>query len=146
MKKEDIDILVKSGVLRIKQPDMEKIKSLIKSAEINSRVALNFPLTEDSATLVFRELYESIRQLGEARWLILGYEPQKAHHEISLEILKDISIKEKIKFNYLDRFKKIRHDANYSGFRVSVSQAREIIDFWNKCGKEVMDILKKLLK
>lgn len=144
MKKEDIDILMKSGVLRKKQPDIEKIKSLIKSAEINAKVALKFPLTDDSATLIFREIYESIRQLGEARLLSLGYEPQKAHHEVSLEILKDMDIKEKIKLNHLDRFKKIRHDINYRGFMVSVSQAKEISDFWDKCGKEVTEILKKM--
>ena len=51
--------------------------------------------------------------------------------------------KEKIKLNYLERFKNIRNDINYRGFRVTISQAQEIIDFWNLCGEEMVKIIKK---
>ena len=139
MKKEIIDTLVKTGILRIRQLDLEKIKSLIESAKINANVAKNIPLTEESATLIFREMYESIRQLGDAKWWLMGFEP--TNHEISLEILKEMEIKEKIKLNFLDRFKRIRHDANYRGFRVSISQAKEIIDFWDICGGEIIQTI-----
>ena len=115
MKKEIIDIWVKTGALRNKQKDIEKIKAIINSAEINVRVIKSIKLNEDTATLIFREIYESIRQLGDAKWGILGYEP--SNHEISMEALRDIDIKDKLKLNSLDRFKKIRHDINYRGFR-----------------------------
>ncbi len=44
--------------------------------------------------------------------------------------------------NHLARFKKIRHDSNYKGIFVLISQAKEILDFWNKCGEEILEILK----
>jgi len=141
MKKEMIDSLVKAGILRIKQKDTEKIKSLIKSAEIDAQVVKNIPLDENSTNTIFKGIYDSIRELGEANWLLLGYEP--TNHDISLEILKEINIKEKIKLNFLERFKKIRHDASYQGFRVTISQAGEIIDFWNKCGEDIIKILRQ---
>jgi len=141
MKKEIIEILVKSGVLRIREVDKERVKSMLNSSEINARVASEIKLNDDSATLIFREIYESVRQLGESKWWLLGYEP--SNHEVCLDILKEEDIKEKMKLNYLDRFKKIRHDANYRGFRVLVSQTQEIIDFWNKCGKEILKGLSK---
>lgn len=144
MKKEIIDILVKTGILRPKQLDKEKTMSLVKSSEINAQVAKSVPLNENSATLIFREIYESIRQLGEARWWLLNYEP--SNHEISLDILKEIDIKEKVKLNFIERFKKIRHDANYKGFRVSIEQAKEIIEFWDKCGIELISILSSELE
>jgi hypothetical protein len=144
MKKEMIILYMKTGILRQKQLDKEKTKSIIKSAEINARVAKTVLLNEDSATLIFREIYESIRQLGEARWWTLNYEP--TNHEISLDILKEMDIKEKILLNSLDRFKKIRHDANYRGFRISVNQAQEIITFWDKCAIEIMKIIMNDLK
>ena len=147
MRKEDINVMLKAGLLRIRQVDKEKIKSLIDSAEINVKVAKNVPLDDKSATLIFREIYESIRQLGEAKWWFEGYEPQGiGSHGVSLDILKEFNIKEKIKFNHFERFKKIRHDANYQGIRVLISQAEEIIDFWNTCGIEIMEILKKHVK
>ncbi len=143
MKKEIIDIWLKTGALRNKQKDIEKIKAMINSAEINARVTNSITLNGDTATLIFREIYESIRQLGDAKWGILCFEP--GNHEVSIEILKEFDIKDKIRLNLLDRFKKIRHDINYRGFRTSISQTEEILDFWNKCGGEILKILRKEL-
>ena len=118
--------------------------SIINSAKINAKVTKEIKLNDDTATLIFREIYESVRQLGDAKWWLLGYEP--SNQEISIDALRDFDIKDKLKLNSLDRFKKIRHDANYKGFRVSVSQAKELLDFWDKCGKEILLIIKEKLE
>ena len=144
MKKEFIDIWLKTGALRNKQKDLEKIKSMIDSAEINAKVTRTIKLNDDTATLIFREIYESIRQLGDAKWGILGFEP--GNHEVSMEILKEFDIKNKVKLNSLDRFKKTRHDVNYRGLRTSINQAEEILDFWDKCGEEIIKFLRRDLK
>lgn len=143
MRKETINMWLKSGALKNKQRDIEKIKAMISSAEINAKVTLSIKLDENTATLIFREIYESIRQLGDAKWGFLNFEP--GNHEVSMEILKEFNIKDKIKLNSLDRFKKIRHDINYRGFRTSISQTEEILLFWNKCGEEILKMLKKEL-
>lgn len=135
--------IIRKG-LRNRQRDMEKIKSMISSSEINSIVTKEIKLNENTATLIFREIYESIRQLGDAKLWLLGYEP--LNHEASIEILKEFDIKNKVKLNSLDRIKKIRHDINYRGFRSSVEQAREILEFWDKCGIEILNLLKKEIK
>ena len=141
MKKEIIDVLVKTKIIRLRQKDLEKTESMIEISESNVKVAKSIPLNDSSATLVFREIYESIRQLGDAKWWLMGYEP--SNHEISLDILKSMDIAEKTKLNFLDRFKRIRHDANYRGLKASVSQAREIIEFWDKCCGEIIKALSK---
>ena len=135
MKKEHIDMLIITSQLRIRHTDTERIKSIIKSAEINAAVVKNIPLTDDSATVVFREMYESIRQLGDAQWWFLGFEA--LNHEVSLKILQEMNTRDRVKLNYLTRFKKIRNDINYRGFRASVLQANEITDFWNSCGRRL---------
>lgn len=144
MKKEFIEIWIKAGIIRNRQKDTEKIKSMIDSAEINAEVTKAIKLNEDTATLIFREIYESIRQVGDAKWWLLGFEP--SNHEISMETLKDFDLKDRVKLNSLDRFKKTRHDVNYRGFRASILQAEEILDFWNKCGKEIIKILRNEIK
>ena len=141
MKKQIIEQMVRTGQLRARWKDEEKIKSILKSANTNADVVKGIKLTENSATVIFREVYESIRQLGNASWWILGYEP--LNHEISIEILKEMDIKEKLKLNYLSRFKKIQNDANYRGFQVTLAQAEEILDFWNSSGKEIILLLSK---
>lgn len=144
MNKEFIEVWLKTGILRNRQKDIERVKSMIDSAERNAKVVENIELTEASATLIFREMYESIRQLGDAKWWLLGYEP--SNHEVSMEILKEFDIKEKLKLNSLERFKKIRHDINYRGFRATISQSKDILDFWNKCAVEIVSKLKKELQ
>ena len=130
--------------LRIRQKDSEKIKSMVNSAQINLKVVKDIKINEHTATLIFREVYESIRQLGDAKLWALGYEP--LNHDVSMEVLKEYNIKERVKLNSLDRIKKIRHDINYRGFRASIEQAREIIEFWDKCCVDIVGILKKEVK
>lgn len=136
----DYEILVKAGILRKRGVNISRINSLINFAEKNVIMTKTIPLNEDTATIIFREIYESVRQLGEASWWLRGYEP--SNHEISLDGLRDFEISQKVKLNFLSRFKKIRHDANYEGMKVSLSQAKEIIDFWNSCCN---DIIKKII-
>lgn len=144
MKKEDMEFFVRGGFLRARQPDASLIRSMVESAEINAGVAKKIHLDENSATLVFREVYESVRQLGDAMWWSIGYEPLS--HEASMDILKDADVKEKVKLNHIFRFKNMRNDANYRGFRISVEQAKEILEFWDTVGKEIARKIKSKLQ
>ena len=144
MQEEKIKELIRRKVIRNRQADLSKIKSMVESAKINAEVAKEMKTDEKHATTIFREIYESIRQLGDTLWWINGFEP--LNHEVSLEILKEADIKDKIKLNSLDRFKAIRNDANYRGYRVSINQAQEILDFWKNQGKEIMGLIESKLK
>ena len=145
MRKEQIEQWVRGDFLRKRSLDKEKVKSMIESSTTNMTIVKTIPLTEQSAILIFRESYESIRQLGDARWWLSGYEPR--NHEVSMEILKEMDIKEKVKLNHLSRFKTIRNDTNYRGFKVTAPQAREILEFWDTCSQEIISqLLRELNK
>ena len=139
MKKEQKEQWVRGYQLRKRSLDKEKVKSMIESSITNMTIVKTVPLTEQSAILIFRETYESIRQLGDARWWLLGYEPR--NHEVSMEILKEMDITEKVRLNHLSRFKTIRNDTNYRGFKVTVAQAKEILEFWGACSEEIISLL-----
>ena len=143
MKKEQLQYLVRGDQLRRRTPDREKIKSMIESSLATMSVVKTIPLTDASATLIFRESYESIRQLGDARWWLLGYEPQ--NHEVSMNILKEMNLHEKSKLNHLNRFRIIRNDVNYRGFKVTTAQAQEIQGFWETCSTEIISFLQQEL-
>ncbi|HIH31195.1 TPA: hypothetical protein HA235_00660 [Candidatus Woesearchaeota archaeon] len=130
--------------IRPRQIDIERIKSILKSAQANAKVVANMALNDDSASVIFREIYESIRQLGDAMLWMNGYEP--LNHEVSLDALRSLDIKNKILLNHLSRFKAIRNDINYRGFTASQSQAKEIIDFWKKCTPEIIEKINKEMK
>ncbi len=137
--KELIKRWLREGQLRRRSPDKEKVKSMIEFSTANMGVVKAIALTEQSATLIFRETYESIRQLGDARWWLLGYGP--GNHEVSITVLKEMNIEERVRLQHLSRFKAIRNDANYRGFKVTLAQAREIIEFWDSCSQEIISLL-----
>jgi len=142
--KEFIEQMVRMDHLRRRSQDKERIKSMIESSIGNMETVKTILLTEQSAILIFRETYESVRQLGDARWWLLGYEPR--NHEVSMEILREMDIKERVKLNHLNRFKKTRNDANYRGLKVTVTQAREILEFWDVCAQEIISLLLRELQ
>jgi len=131
--------LIVADRLRRRAPNKERILSMIESAQERAAVAKTVPLTEKSATLIFCETYEAIRQLGDARWWINGYEPRD--HEVDMDILMELNIKDKTVLFHLPRFKTIRNDANYRGYKATLSQAKEISEFWDKCGDEIARLL-----
>ena len=59
--------------------------------------------------------------------------------------MKEMEIKERVRLNHLSRFKAIRNDVNYRGFKVTLAQAKEILEFWNACSPEIVLLLKKEL-
>jgi len=143
MKKEQIDQWVQRDQIRKRLLDKDRVRSMIESSTTNMIIVKTVPLTEQSAILIFRETYESVRQLGDAKWWLSGYEPR--NHEVSMEILKEMEIKERVRLNHLSRFKAIRNDVNYRGFKVTLAQAKEILEFWNACSPEIVLLLKKEL-
>jgi len=142
MNKERLDQLIMEGKLKMRSVDVPKINSLITAAKVGIIAVQKVPLIPETSTLVFREYYECIRQLGDARWLSLGYEP-KASHEVSMEILMGLKIENSIKLQNLDRFRKIRNNANYRGYIVSVEEATEIEDFWSALGENIIKEVEK---
>ena len=141
MRKEDIEYYVREKLVRPRTPDLNLIKTLISSAEEKAKAAKMLPAGDETATLIFLGLYESIRQLGDAKWWLIGYEALS--HEPSMRILQDSVVTEKTKLASLDLFRRIRNDANYRGQKITAAEAKEILEFWDACSKEIIEDIKK---
>lgn len=144
MDKTRLDYLVKEGKLRKRNKDIPRIKSLLDSATKTVNYMRKIPISEDSATVVFREYYESIRQIGDAMLWSIGYEPKG--HDVSMEALKEIDIKDKYKLHGLDRFRRMRNNINYRGYKVTIQQAIEISDFWKRYAKEMIRAIESSIR
>lgn len=140
----NIEFLESMAKVRRRSVDKPRARSLTEAAEKTMRTIGKMPLGSGTATIIFRETYESIRQLGDARWWLRGYEPRD--HEVSMEVLKEEKISQSAKMAKVDRFRSIRNNANYLGDDIPVAVAKEILEFWKDCGKEILENLKKDLK
>lgn len=67
MNQQRIEQHIKLNHLRRRAVDKEKVKSIIESSIMTMSVVNTIPLVERSSILIFRETYESIRQLGDAK-------------------------------------------------------------------------------
>ncbi len=142
MKNEEIMLLLNKGQLIKKSVDRFRAESLLKAAIINSEFAKRQQIDEETATGVFREMYEAFRQLGDAKWWMMGYEPIDSH-KVSMKILMSANISKNYKLQSIDRFRVIRNDANYRGELVKKEQALEIVSLWDEVSKELIEWVKK---
>ncbi|MBI2670652.1 hypothetical protein HY498_01780 [Candidatus Woesearchaeota archaeon] len=131
---------LEKGSLVKRSPDINIANSLIQVAKITANSVLEIPLKESNAIVIFRELYEVLRQIGDAKLWKMGYEARQ--HEPSIKVLMDVKIKNSFVLNNLDRFRMIRNDMNYRGFKPTLNQSQEILDFWKKYGKEFLEWVK----
>lgn len=141
MNDAQIKQFVEEKKLRPRILDKLRILSILNSAEQTAKEIQNFRLSEKTATIIFREFYEAIRQIGDAKWWFTGYEP--FGHEISIDLLME---ENPVEFKHMDRFRRIRNDANYGGYAVTIEQTKEIVNFWNVHGKKLLLRLKKEVK
>ena len=141
MKEERIKQLVDDKQLRAKNIDLPKSRSLLESAEQLSEAAKKIPLSEQMATIIFETIYTALRQIGDSQWSNLGYEPRT--HEASLEILKEDN---PIQFQHLDRFRIIRNDANYRGYKIRLEETQAILSFWDSYGKPLLKKIKEKIE
>jgi len=141
MRQDEIDEMIENGILVARNRDALRARTLIRSSEDISRVMLKIPVDEHSASPIFREIYECIRQLGEAKLWLSGLEAKA--HEPCMKALLDEDVKDKLKLRHLDGYRRMRNASHYRGVRVPVAAANEIINFWQTCGLEILERLKK---
>ncbi|MBN1897118.1 MAG: hypothetical protein JW789_05380 [Candidatus Aenigmarchaeota archaeon] len=136
-----VNYLVKEGKLRRRDVDKKRIASLIQSSIETANYVEEMALKNESATVIFRELYECLRQIGDALWWKNGYEVMGSH-EISLEILQNVDVKDKVNLHKLDWFRRTRNNINYRGYKTSIEEAKEIVNFWKLIGKDLINTVK----
>lgn len=124
----------RNGELRLRSPDKARARSLLEAAQKTAYFVCKIPLDEDSAGVVFRELYECLRQVGDAKMWLAGYEA--VSHAASMAALEeDIG---HVDYMKLDRLRAIRNNANYRGYRIGESNAQEMLVLWKKWGETLI--------
>jgi len=137
-----IDEMKRKGLVYVRSKDIPRARSLLESSQIVASAALSIHVNNKTATMVFKELYDSVRQLGDALWWALGYESES--HEASLKILSHPGVG--LKEHKLERFRRIRNESNYRGYLISPQQAEEIVSFWKNKNKEIISFIEKKIK
>lgn len=129
---------------RIIKPDFKRALSLIEAAKRDLDVALSLKLNENSSGTIIRNIYESFRMLGDALLFIKGVQSQD--HIMPINELIKLKVNTLRPLNNLDNLRKLRHSINYYGYQATIYDAKDILDFAEKCFNKVYEEVKKKLK
>jgi hypothetical protein len=112
--------LILQGLVREIPPNNARAKSLHEMSLQTLKVMLQLGITKENSSIIFRELYECLRQEIEA----VGYRKGlKFENHESLKVFLEEVLANKPLANDFDRYRKIRNGINYYGDKVSVETA-----------------------
>lgn len=128
--------LIDMGLVRVIPPNNARAKSLILMSEQSIKVMLQLKLDDKNASVIFRELYECLRQTIEALGYKKGYKFE--NHESLKTFVDEILLNPHLAKDF-DRYRKIRNGINYYGDRVSTETAAAAIGDIPKYIKQISE-------
>jgi len=94
-------------------------------------------IDQQSASYVFKNAYEVIRTAINSRMAENGYRPYS--HTATIAFARDRMNITKAEATRINRYRKLRNSIQYRAERVTVEEAREIVESMEKTVKEIFD-------
>ena len=116
---------VKGGIVRRTQINKGTIKSLIGMSENRLKIFSEMKLTEQNASVLFTNYYDSLREICEAIAVSKGYKIY-LHEAIGLFLRE--TLKEEAIFVKFDKFRVMRNGVNYYGTPIPLNEAIQGIE------------------
>ena len=141
MAKEIMDFeRCKKEFIRKVDKDMEKIKSILKMAEIELGIISSIEVNANTASKLSKDYYEIVKELLTA--LLLSYGLKSSNHECLVSFLKTKYPQHEHETKIIHELKNIRNRVSYDGYFVGE-------DYITKNKTEfshIINLLKKLIK
>ena len=129
---------------RIKHNDKKNALSIVNAAEREMHFTLKQAVTEESAFNIIRNIYESFRMLGDARFVSKGIVSQD--HVEQIRELETIQVKTERPIKLIDTLRKLRHNINYYGYIPTKREAEDAISIAHACFLPLLKEIKKELE
>lgn len=123
--------------IRYKQPDVKNAFSIIEAAARDMKFTLSLPATEESAATIARNIYESFRMLGDALLVAKGIRSED--HILPINELMQLRAKTARPLGLLDNLRRTRHNINYYGYKPSLPETKDIVNFAQSCFEPVKE-------
>ena len=126
---KDFDYYIQKGEVRKTTRDINLAESLVKRSKENSDYILKLRLTENGASIIFRNLYDCLRELIDTILILEGYKSYS--HQASIIFLKKFTEFSEEDIYKLDNFRTKRNNSLYYGRPITIDEAKEIMEFYN---------------
>jgi uncharacterized protein (UPF0332 family) len=115
------------GLVKAVRPNKENAKALMNRAYERLEYVRNQKITSFTATFIFEDVYESLREGAQALMELKGYKPYS--HEAIISFLRD-NYKFQQKFlSAFDRYRILRNKCLYGAAQLSAETCKEALGF-----------------
>jgi len=114
--------------------------SLIKKSNIRLKRIIREKIKEEEASIVFEDIYESIRESTQALMQLKGYKPYS--HEALISFLKESNLFPQEIINHINRYRILRNRSVYEAKKVSIETCKDALIF----AKELLPKIKDKIK
>ena len=122
------DKYLEGGKVEKQTPNINMGRSLLKKAE--KRLKFLRPITNESADLVFEDIYEAMREASQSLMSIQGYKPLS--HEVLIAYLRDIKKFDTSIIHKFDSYRKLRNKSVYEAEKIELIETKEALVFAQK--------------
>ncbi len=134
-------------MIRERTPDIQKSRSLLQASEQQFKIIQTLPCTEEFASIIVKECYDSFRMLGEAALISQGKEAShRGHHRIVLNEILHIKVKTERPLGDLLILQELRRKIEYEGYRATILDAEDSISITKTCFPRLLEAVKKEVK
>lgn len=123
----DFEHYLKRNLAKQAIPNPAMAKSLLIKAELRLKLLSDRSITEETATILFEETYEALREASQSLMQIKGFKPYS--HEALIAFLIKKSLMPEQFTKSLDRYRLLRNKVVYEAHNVSVVALKEALEF-----------------
>ena len=128
---------------RIKHPDTKNAFSIISAAEREMQFTLKQTVTDESAFMIIRNVYECFRMLGDASLVSKGVVSRD--HIEQIRELETFSVKTQRPLKLIDSLRKLRHTINYYGYIPTKAEAEDAVSIAHACFGSLLKEIRRVL-
>lgn len=111
-------------------PDKDEAISLVKKAIKRIEYVKKQKIDDESASFIFEDIYEAIRELSQSLMSLKGYKPYS--HEALIAFIKEFYKFSNHEISTFDRYRVLRNNCTYRGAVISAIICKEALEFLEK--------------
>lgn len=126
---------ISENLVRKSIPNISMAKSLLQKSEIRMKRVKNEKITDENSSIVFEDIYETLRESSQSLMEIKGFKPYS--HEAVVSFLKEYKLMSDEKTNIIDNYRILRNNSVYKAEKVSSQKCMEALEFAKKMLPEI---------
>ena len=118
---------INQNLVRKSAPNIIMARSLLDKAEIRLKRISKEEINEQESSIVFEDIYESLREALQSLMEMKGYKPYS--HEALISFLKENKFLPEERVNIVDNYRILRNNSVYKAEKISLNKCLEALDF-----------------